>query len=265
MEWGDKRFHITTTANEISSQLNKAMGMNEIPVNDFSQQFLWLLQPEMAVTWALGQSGSKVLRALAERFPAKLLLKGAARLWFIGYRQLQFACSKLSVEPVVSFTSEFNELWENNKKDYDITTVRDCAFVTWRHCRVPSLVGKTFVFACRDQGQLCGYIALQARAHESGYLRGHYVVTDLFYERARKDVLHNLMNYAFEFAKAKECSIFQVSGFSNEVMEELKTQRPYIRRGKLCPYWYKGPSYITAGLDEEKRWWPSGSDGDSNL
>ena len=151
------------------------------------------------------------------------------------------------------------------KKDYDITTVRDRAFLNWRHCEAGSLVGRTSVFACRDQGQIRGYIAVQVRAHESGYVRGHYVVTDLFYERTRKDVLYNLMNYAFEFAKAQGCSIFQVSGFSNEVVEELKMQRPYIRKDLSCPYWYQGSPDIEAKLCDEKRWWPSGADGDSNL
>ena len=265
MEWGDKHFQFTTTANDISSQLNKAMGMTGIPVKEYAQQFLWLLQPERAVTWALGQAGWSRLQALTERFPAAPLLKGVARLWFAGHRRLQFTCAKLAVEPVVEFTDEFETFWAHNKKDYDVTTVRDRAFLTWRHGRIPRLIGRTFVFACREEGHLRGYLAVQERTQASGYLRGHYVVTDLFYERGRKEVLQNLMNYAFEFAKAKGCSVFQVSGFSREVMEELQTQRPYIRRGKLCPYWYKSLPEVTEGLEEEKRWWPSGADGDSHL
>lgn len=265
MDWGDRHFCITTTANVISSKLNKALGMNEIPVKDFSQKLIWLLRPEAAVKRAISQSRWKALQGLTEQFSGAYLLKGIARLWFIRHRRLRFNCPKLSIEPVVSFTEEFNDLWENNKKDYDITTVRNRAFLNWRHCGVASLLGRTFVFACRDGGQILGYIALQARSHESGYLRGHYVVTDLFYERTRKDVLYNLMNYAFEFAKAQGCSIFQVAGYSNEVVEELKTQRPYIRRDKSCPYWYTSLTDVEAKLCEEKRWWPSGADGDSNL
>jgi hypothetical protein len=165
----------------------------------------------------------------------------------------------------VEFTEEFTTFWENNKNDYDVTTVRERDFLNWRHGHIPSLIGRTFAFACREQGQLRGYIALQARAHESGYLRGHYVVTDLFYERRRKDVLYNLMNHAFEYARGQDCSIFQVSGFSKEVMDELKTRRPYIRMGKSCPYWYQSLPEVTGGLEEEKRWWPSGADGDSHL
>lgn len=265
MEWGNRHLLVSTTANEISGTLNTALGMKQIPIKDFSQQLLWLLRPEVAVNWAISRSRLKALKGLTEQFPGAYLLKGIARLWFDRHRRLRFTCPKLSVEPVVSFTEEFNDLWKNNKKDYDITTVRDCAFLTWRHYQVTSLVGRTSVFACRDHGQIRGYIALQARSRESGYLPGHYMVTDLFYERTRKDVLYNLMNYAFEYAKAQDCSIFQVSGYSNEVVEELKTQRPYIRRDISCPYWYKSLTDVEAKLCEEKRWWPSGVDGDSNL
>jgi len=265
MDWGNKHPLLFTTANRMSSKLNEAMGMNKIPVRDFSHQLLWLLRPEVGVNWALSKSKWKAWHRLTEQFPGSYLLKGIARVWFVRHRRLRVKCPKLSVEPVVSFTEEFDDLWENNKKDYAITTVRDRAFLTWRHLRVTSVIGRTVVFACRDNGRMRGYIALQARSHESGYLRGHYVVTDLFYERTRKDVLYNLMNHAFEFAKAHGCSIFEVSGCSDEVAEELKTQWPYIRRDKSCSYWYKGLTNVTADPCDEKAWWPSGADGDSNL
>jgi hypothetical protein len=249
----------------MSSKLNEAMGMNKIPVRDFPQQLLWLVRPEVAVNWVLNELKWKASHRLTERFPGAYLLKSIARVWFVKHRRLRIKCPKLSVEPVVSFTEEFDDLWENNKKDYAITTVRDQAFLTWRHLRVTSAIGRTFVFACRDNGRMRGYIALQARSHESGYLRGHYVVTDLFYERTRKDILYNLMNHAFEFAKAHGCSIFEMSNYSNEVVEELQTQWPYIRKDKPCSYWYKGLTNVTTKLCEEKAWWPSGADGDSNL
>ena len=264
-DWGNKHFLLSTTANEISSFLNEAIGMKQIPVKEFSQQLLWLLRPEVAVKEAIRRSRFKGLTGLTEQFPGAHLLKGIVRLGFSRHRRLRFTCPKLSVEPVVTFTEEFNDFWENNKKAYGVTAVRDCAFLTWRHLQVTSLVGKTFVFACRDRGQLRGYIALQARSPESGYIPGHYVVTDLFYERSRKDVLHNLMNYAFEFGEAKGCSIFHVSGYSNEVIDELKTQRPYIRRNKLCPCSYKSRADFEPTLCEEEQWWLSGADGDSNM
>lgn len=258
-------FSVATTANHVSSTLNAAMGMSQIPVKDFSQQLLWLLRPEVAVSWVISRTRWKVLNTLVRQFPVAYLLKGAVRFYFLRHRRLRFDCRRLPIEPVVSFTEEFNELWEDNKDDYDITTVRDRAFLNWRHCWNDSLVGRTFVFACRDHGKLVGYIALQARIPESGYLPGHYLVTDLFYKRTRTDVLHNLMNHAFDFSKGQGCSVFEVAGYSKEVIEQLKTQRPFIRRANSCPYWYRATGDFAEILREESRWWPSGTDGDSNL
>ena len=45
LDRGDRRkkipLSVSTTAKSISSALNEAMGMNRIPVKDFSQQLLW--------------------------------------------------------------------------------------------------------------------------------------------------------------------------------------------------------------------------------
>jgi hypothetical protein len=265
IDGGDRHFLVTTTAGELPSKLNQKMGMKQIPVMNFSQQLLWLVRPEEVVKWALGQSKWDAWYKRAEQFPGTSVMKGVARVCFLKHRHLRIKCPKLPVEPVLSFTKEFDDLWEHNKKDYGIATVRDRAFLTWRHLQATNVVGRISVFACRDNGRMRGYIALQARSQEAGYLRGSYVVTDLFYERARKDVLYNLMNHAFEFARAQGCTVFTVSNVSNEVAEELNRQRPYIRRNRACPYWYKAPSKPLAELCEKEAWWPSGVDGDSNL
>ena len=265
LDWGNRHFLMTTTANQISGELNQSLGLNIVQCMSFAPQLFWLVRPEAVVKWQLGQLRWKVCHRLTEQFPGASLLKGIARIWFVGHRRLKFKCPKLSVEPVVSFTEEFDELWENNKKDYGITTIRDRTFLTWRHLQDTGVLGRTFVFACRDNGKLRGYIALQALSGEVGCIPDHYVVTDLFYERARRDVLHNLMNHAFEFARANGCSGFGVSGYANEVIEQLKTQRPYIRRSRTSGYWYKDPTQTMAGLSENETWWPSRVDGDSNL
>lgn len=265
MEWGDRHFYITTTANEISDGLNRALGLHPVPIRDFSHQLLWLLRPEATVQLAISRSAWRPLQGLTGRWPGSALLKIIARLWFMNYRRIAFTSPVLPIESVTSFTGEFDELWETNKKDYDITTVRTRAFLDWRHFGTGSRVGQTFVFACRDGGVLRGYIAVQERSPEAGYLSGHYVVTDLFYERTRTDVMHNLMNHAFAFVSERGGSVFQVSGYSADVVDELKTQRPRIRRDRPDPYWYQGRPQFDQILSDARRWWPSGADGDSNL
>jgi hypothetical protein len=73
------------------------------------------------------------------------------------------------------------------------------------------------------------------------------------------------MNHVFEFAKRNGCSVLEVSDFRNELVEELKRQRPYIRRSRPWTYWYKAPTKAITELCEKEAWWPSGIDGDSNL
>ena len=265
MDWGDRHFLITTTANQISAQVNQGFGMNMVQSTSFAPQLFWLFRPEVVVKWRLAQLESKVWHRLAENFPGAILLKGIARAGFRRHQRLNFKCPKLSVKPVVSFTEEFDELWYKNKNDYGITTIRDRAFLTWRHLQDSGILGKTFVFACRDDGKLRGYIALLVLSGEVGCIQDLCMVTDLLYERVRRDVLHNLMNHAFEFARANGCSGFAVMGYANEVIEELKTQRPYIRRSRTRGYWYKDPTQAMARLSEKETWWPSGVDGDSYL
>jgi hypothetical protein len=265
MSWVDKHFLVTTTSRDLPGKIHQLFRMNKIPVANFTQQAFWLFKPEVVLKWALGKSEWNAWGSWIEQFPVGILLQGISRAWFIQHQYLKFKCSKMPVEPVLSFGEEFDELWESNKKDYGITTVRDQAFLTWRHLQIPSVFGKTFVFACRDGGRIRGYVAVQVRRQDAGCLPGHYVVTDLFYERACKDVLYNLMNHVFEFAKSNGCSALEASDFSNELVEELKRQRPYIRKSRPWTYWYKAHTEAIAELCEKEAWWPSGVDGDSNL
>lgn len=265
MDWGDRHFLMTTTANQISAQVNQSFGMNMVRSMSYAPQLFWLFRPEAVVKWRLAQLKQKAWHRLAEKFPGAILLKRIARIGFVRHQRLKFECPKLSVEPVASFMEEFDELWHDNKNDYGITTVRDRVFLTWRHLQDTGVLGKTFVFACRDNGKMRGYVALQVLSGEVGCIPDLCMVTDLFYERVRRDVLHNLMNHAFDFARVNGCSGFAVMGYAKEVIEQLKTQRPYIRRSRTSGYWYKGPTQAMIGLSEKETWWPSGVDGDSNL
>ena len=72
------------------------------------------------------------------------------------------------------------------------------------------------MFACREDGRLAGYVALQTPGYH-GRLPGCFIVTDLFYAAEREDVLHNLMNAAFRFAVASGGTVLKLSGFPSAV------------------------------------------------
>jgi len=267
LSWSDRHFLLITAAGEvvvaIGSKLN--CGITKIPVRDFNQQFVWLIRPDVILQWALNWNGYTRLAKLVRFFPVAQMVTNFTRIPCAGRLGLRFRCPRLSVEQVSVFGDEFDELWESNKHSYGVTAVRDKASLNWRHLAAPSVTGRTVVFECRDEGKLCGFLALQHRIEGGRFPPGHYVVTDVFYDRRRQDVLYNLMNFAFDFSKARGGSIFQVSNMSQELAQALRSQQPYIRTLKIWLYWYKAPSAELAALCQREIWWPSGSDGESSI
>lgn len=251
------------TVNAIGNR--QGASITRVPVQGFDQQFSWVLDPAVVLQWALEKHGEIRLAHLTESSLLRAILKGALWLGVPGRHRLRFRCASLSVEPVDAATSEFDELWNRAKGDYGVTIVRDSAFVAWRHFLIPNLLGQTSVLGCWEGGSLRGYVAIQRRAEGAGYPAGHYVVTDLFYERSREDVLMNLINAAYEFAQHQRASLFQFVNMSAEVAELLRTQRPHVRTLAHWPYWYRAPSPDLAAVCQQQPWWPSGADGEAGV
>ena len=135
---------------------------------------------------------------------------------------------------------------------------------------------------------MLGYVALREPATTAP---GHFIMTDLFYDPARPDVMQNLANAAFDFAAAHSASVLEVFGFHPSLNRELQTQHPYAlhraqlerlgrdaslrnvaralaRRGGDAPsetYWYRAPDPALSEVCASGAWWPSGIDGDLNL
>lgn len=267
LSWGDRNFLLITAAGEVVAAIgSKRSGViTKIPVRDFNRQFVWLIRPDVILQWALNRNGYTRLAKLVRFFPVAQMVVNFTRVPFAGRLGLRFRCPRLSVEPISVFGDEFDELWESNKHSYGVTAVRDKASLNWRHVVAPSVTGRTFVFACRDEGKLLGFLALQQRVEGFRFPPGHYAVIDVFYDRRRQNVLYNLMNFAFNFSKARGGSIFQVSNMGQELTQALRPQQPYIRTLKIWSYWYKAPSAELAALCQREVWWPSGSDGESSI
>src|SRR5262249_1323844 len=122
---------------------------------------------------------------------------------------IRFDCAPLQIEVVDHFGDDFDALWDRLKDGYEVTMDPSAAFSNWRHLGTPALVGRGLVLAGRDGGRLLGYVALREPATTTP---GHVLVTDLFYDRTRRDVFHNLMNAAFAFARTRAASAFEVFG-----------------------------------------------------
>jgi amino acid adenylation domain-containing protein len=304
LNWGHNRFLLNTTANAITSAMHEAThaGMCKIPMEDFDQRLLWVLDFGRLIQWKLGQhdmpgslrraAGSRIWRRLMATAAALAVgLPGGfqpAMRASIGRSRIDFTCRELPVEIVTHFDEEFDKLWEHARRHYDITTERTTASLNWRHIEPPRLLGRSFVLACRDGGRLGGYVALREPATTA---TGHVIVTDLFYDPDRPDIMRNLLNAAFRFASARSASVLEVFGFHPSLNKELRTQHPYVlqrsqleqlgRKSSLpgllgllarrngnrasATYWYRAPTPDLAQICVAGSWWPSGIDGDLNL
>lgn len=263
--WGDRQFLLETTAGTVVSSLNSRLkfGFCKVPVEGFDRRFLWLIRPEVPVLSRLGRSSDRAW--LARLAVGRCVVKAAARARYFPHRRLKFRGPQLPVEPVTEFTDEYSEFWEQHKRQYGVTTVRDRAFLEWRHLAVPRVFRRTHVLACRERGRLKGYITLAEPLRDDGFSPDRWRVTDVFYDRTREDVLGSLMNQAFALAYSRGCAVFEASQIGQELARLLEEQRPLVLPAETWNYWYKSPTPLLARLCERESWWPSGVDGDSNL
>jgi hypothetical protein len=251
------------TMNAIGNRPNASIA--RIPVPDFDRQFTWVIDSGEVLRWALHRRGYDGLANFTATRPVTAVVNGLLRLGLRGGGRLQVPCRNFSVRPIAAFTEEFNEFWARVKGQYAVTVVRDAAFLNWRHLEVPNLIGRTSILGCWDGNELCGYVAIQRRAVQLGYPEGHYVVTDLLYDRRRDDVLTNLINSAYEYAIGEGGSLFQVVNMSKDLAQFLLRHRPHVRTLANWPYWYKAPSSELASVCREQPWWPSGVDGEASV
>jgi amino acid adenylation domain-containing protein len=304
MDWGKGRFLLNTTANAITSSMHDTsdFGMRRIPLDDFDKRLLWVRDFGTLMRWKVAQTDAPALLRRASELRLVHIAAGVGAPFALGMTggigkairsstrgmRIRFACVPLQIEPIERFGPEFDELWDRLKHRYVVTMERTSSFLNWRHVAIPRILGKAFALACRDKGKLVGYVALREPASTAP---GHFIVTDLFYDQDRPDVLHNLMNAAFDFAAARDASVFEVFGFHPSVNRELETQGPFVlRRAQLerlgrsvsfanlltalrsrdrkrisATYWYRPPESELESVCSTGPWWPSAIDGDLNL
>lgn len=265
MAWADAHMLLFTTSLEQAARINALFGCRQIPVEQFTRQAFWLFKPESVAKVALDKMGWQRLARWSDRFPLNLAVRAVLRARFARHAWGRLRCNPMQMESPSEFGAAFDRLWDDNKRDYPVTTVRDNAFLTWRHFRLPSPLGRTQVFACRDGARLCGYVAVQVRRNEADPLTGHFTVTDLFYERSHPDALNNLLNAVFDFARSNACAVLEISDVSADIMHAVQPLRPYMRNARPWTYWYKAPTTALSEHCASQPWWPAGIDGDINI
>ena len=266
-DWGEAHPVLITGASEATARIcdRLKLGFRRIPVDTVSYQLWWPLRPEPLIEWALRRRGHKALAALSNITSIPICASMTFRKMLRWGRPL-FPCRQLTVKELDSFDGDFDELWEDQKGKFEVTCVRTRANLAWRHKEIPSTLGRTIILSCYDDnGKLCGYLTLQERRCLGGDPPGLFAVTDCFYDPQRIEVLHSLLNRAYETARTRGGNVLQVSDTSTAIDRLLRMRQPYIRRLRTWPYWYKAPNALLERLNNSGDWWPTASDGESNI
>lgn len=89
---------------------------------------------------------------------------------------------------------EFDDLWEQNKGDYEVLFSRDSKFLSWRFKQCPVLDYRIFV--ARRDGKPTGYVVLR-RAQEKELSQGFIV--DLFAPRRDSETIDSLIEFSIRY------------------------------------------------------------------
>jgi hypothetical protein len=103
----------------------------------------------------------------------------------------------LIMDPVSSFGSTFDTLWQNNRSMAPVVQVRDSAYLQWRYLSVPEFAYRPF--AIRRHGTLVGYVVMRMMVLNG---RRFGVLVDLFPFPMKPDsALQTVFSFAKHYAK----------------------------------------------------------------
>lgn len=263
MAWGDCNFLIDTTAGEVAGKCHAALhrGMRHVPLPGFGERLLWIWKPSAIADKISARLSARVKARWWAVVPAKrLLVTLAARIRFLPHRTVPAQASYLSVEDTSFAPPELDALWNRHRDSYGVTTKRDFTFVSWRVFGSAELRSRTRLLVCRRHGVVVAYLILYRKSPQ------HFLIADLFPMKDEAAARKRLIRRAWELARNDGGAVLEVYGFHPELMDEVRTLRPYAMRADLWTYWYKTPS--GSRLDQmgsNAEWWPSGVDGDINM
>jgi len=118
----------------------------------------------------------------------KFLFKLRARL---KRKRKEIGESPLKMEQVTRFDEEYESFWNQNRKHFEVITVRDSAYLNWRFVDRPYRTYENFI--CRDKkGDVVGYVVLRTEIKEK---KG--IILDLLAKNngVAKDLINRVITY----------------------------------------------------------------------
>lgn len=109
---------------------------------------------------------------------------------------------QIEIKEITSFDEKFDELWERESRNYEITTVRRSIYLNWRY--IDSFLADYKVFAACTDNVINGFMVLSSDAKD-GTRKGRIV--DIFVEKDNVAAVGSLINKAIEYFYNDGCSV----------------------------------------------------------
>lgn len=250
------RLLLNTTANPTVRKIFLHFGFSEL--SGWDEVFFWILDPfQLAASLVLLKKRGLVLAGVLNWIST---LPGVSHLAVkIGWPKP----TNVVVEKVHQIDTQFDQLWEEVKSEYEITAARTARVLSWRFHGNPLQDRRLTVLAAKDrQGKLLGYLAWRRFDTPELALKRARIV-DLFASKRHPEVVDALLLAVLSEAKADGVSVLEIAHVGNEVRQHLTELGVFRRRTSSGAYLFKWN-----GLNPPMRvdgWHMSGIDGDFSM
>jgi CelD/BcsL family acetyltransferase involved in cellulose biosynthesis len=170
--------------------------------------------------WARPLTGSGAYKAAFARVPSRLEARLADLPVMIFDHLMRADAREFQLEPVIEFSSEFDDLFERVAVKQKIACLRDSGYLRWRYLESPNQ--RQVPFAVKRSGETIGFLVLEMS-------RDKAAVIDLF-TLPEAQVIDAALQLAIGYATEAGCSSLELSLTQGCVLSERLGGLGFIRR-----------------------------------
>jgi len=247
--WGDTRPSVlfSTSVNSRSSNIHKKFGGKDLEIGHISTIRVIDYRKAAGVFFnykkGILEAPSEITNSLSLSF-----LKSLFKYSFKTFP------SELTVSPLNNFNKEFDEFWEENSDNCEVSVVRDKSYLTWRYSNYP-LAGIKIFAAYDRNGRLSGFTVLKK---SSSSPLCNITIEELFTRPDDYTVQSTLIKTAIDYSK-KEAAVILAATNSNSSLNTFLQKKLFFEMKSVnSKYLYK----FNGVPPKNNRWYTSAGDGD---
>jgi hypothetical protein len=255
---------IFSSANNLSSTIYKAIKAKPIPQNDYNNDLFWVVSASKFIYSLLRKKilSNKLAFLIAKVISPIFLIESLMLNRWKKSFNYDFKISKLN-----TVIDEIDKFWHKVKilKSEKLLSFRDKKSILWQFDNESSKKKNPVIITAYKNKVLVGYLILShIKSNNSGFNK--MVINDLIVQGNMPDLILGLVKEAFLHAKKNNVDLLQITGFPDDIRNELKLFKPYRRKYSFSRFWYY---VVNKNLEEPLKkksiWYASIFDGDSSI